>query len=183
MKTIKLFFISVLFTVTANSQITKTNWLVGGSANFGKTKSETITNTDVITETEFTYIEVEPNIGYFLMDKFAVGITTGINANFIKKNTYFLYNAGPFVRYYWLKAENRVNFLTHVQYIFYGDNKNSSKTNEFNAKLGPVIYFNSSIGLEMTLSYSQYKNTFNDSSNSKQIVVGLNIGLQIHLDK
>ena len=182
MKTIKLFFISVLFTVTVNSQITKTNWMVGGNANMNSGKTKYTSNNGSTTENSFKGVKIQPSIGYFLLDKFAVGITPFVAINSYDNSTETLYGIGPFARYYLLKPEKNINMLTHLGYTYNGNNRNSTITNEFIAKFGPVIYFNSSVGIEMTLDYYS-NNTHSELTDSSNNGFAISFGFQIHLDK
>jgi hypothetical protein len=101
MKTIKLFFIAtILFTVSANSQITKGNWMVGGDASYDNSKVFD-TNNEIIGSGNS--IRIFPNIGYFIIDKFALGLNG--NFNYGKSNgspSNVGYGGGPFARYYFL---------------------------------------------------------------------------------
>lgn len=180
MKTIKILALSLfLFTVSANAQITKGNWMVGGDANF--TNSEVKDKNGEIIGSG-NGIRISPNIGYFFIDKFAVGING--NFNYGKTNgspSSIGYGGGPFARYYFLKPEKRVNVFAEANYNYY-----TSKTQGFDStngstyrfKAGPVIYFNSSVGLELSLNYST--EVFSNNT-SKYFTVGF--GFQIHLEK
>lgn len=95
------------------------------------------------------------------------------------------YWVGPFARYYILPAENQYNLLADLSYQFgfYGGTvKGDLRT--FSALTGPVIYFNSTVGLEFLLGY--YSRKDKDSEISRiNISKGFHIvvGLQIHLEK
>jgi len=181
MKTIKLFFIAtILFTISANSQITKGNWMVGGNASFKSYKSENI-NTGNIDKN--SYVELSPDFGYFFLDKFVVGAKanfgyTGYEGGANGKS----YSFGPFARYYFLKPEKTVNFFTQVNFG-YGEYVNSvnSKypTRNYGFIAGSEIFFNSSVGLEMALEY----NKANENSTLNNSFYQFTIGFQIHLEK
>ena len=184
----KLLSIILLFSIAAKSQITKGNWMIGGNANFSFSSINTETG---ITKT--TTINLAPNIGYFFVDKFAGGIRLSVYKNHIKfgqpnnnSTTFSNYRIGPFVRYYFLPADKQYNILTEINYQF-GNEKvetNTSsgtniKSNVFSFSAGPVIYFNSSVGIEFLLNYSSSGNNINSSRGSS---LGIGIGLQIHLE-
>lgn len=57
------------FCLIANSQITKTNWIVGGNFNFSSTKS--LNN---LGSNSYTSIQLNGSIGYFIKNKLAVGL-------------------------------------------------------------------------------------------------------------
>lgn len=186
MKAIKVLLIStILLTVPTNAQITKGNWMVGGTGNLSSYESKTSNNgTDVINKG--IGINVSPNIGYFFTNKFVAG--TNVSIGYTKPKNYdssFGYGIGPFARYYVLKEDKRVNFLIQANYTFgaskSGDNK--SKTNGYGFKAGPAIFFNSSVALEITLDYNSSKLIPDGSENSSYNNFQIGLGFQIHLEK
>jgi hypothetical protein len=180
MKRIKLLCVgTLLFTISVNAQITKGNWMVGGDASFNNSK--VINDKDEIIGSG-NGIRIFPNIGYFLIDKFAVGING--NFNYGKTNgspSSIGYGGGPFARYYFLKPEKTVNVFAEANYNYYTSKTqgfDSTNGSSYRFKAGPVIYFNSSVGLELTLNDSTEK--FSNYT-SKYFTVGF--GFQIHLEK
>ena len=184
MKTIKIFFITtILFTLSAHSQITKGNWMVGGYVNFSSNKSEYKPTNGVKSTSSGSGILLSPTIGYFLIDKLSIGLSPSFSySNPSNGDNTFGYGGGPFVRYYLLKPDNRINILTHIGYSYF-TNSRDSHSNGYVLKAGPVVYFNSSVGLEFTIDYSRSSSSYNDGSDflSKSINIGL--GLQVHLEK
>ncbi|MGL1260168.1 hypothetical protein ACSTKG_00280, partial [Vibrio parahaemolyticus] len=91
-------------------------------------------------------------IGYFIIDKFALGLRASYNkykeevngSGGLTTNT-DRYSFGPLARYYFLKKENHYNILAEssYQYGLYSFGGTKGNSNIFNASLGPVIYFNS----------------------------------------
>jgi len=66
-----LFFITLLN--TAQSQLTKGNWLVGGNGKFYSYTSNY--NSAAYNSTaSYTQIDLSPNVGYFVADKLAFGL-------------------------------------------------------------------------------------------------------------
>lgn len=194
MKPIKSLFIATLFfTGAANAQITKGNWMVGGNANFSS--QDTYNNKGAKNNISQKTVQLKPNLGYFLIDKLAIGARLGYEGTFFgdygygatKSNSFFV---GPFARYYFLKPEKEVNVFAESSYslgetyyrgaIEYQNYSRLEKTYSFMA--GPVVYFNSSVSMEFTLQYSStnIKYEENDLTNNK-FQVGL--GLQIYLEK
>jgi hypothetical protein len=167
----------------ANSQITKGNWLVGGSGSMSIIKNP---------DEKVNYIQLSPNIGHFFLDKFAAGLklsfTSGradaTGSDFTSKNSAFLF--GPFARYYFLKADKPFNILLEGNYQHGMEKKgdryvsNNYSLNAFSFATGPVIYFNSSVGLEFLLGYGQSKYTISETHENRFQVA---IGLQFHLEK
>ena len=104
MKTIKLFIaITLLSFITSNAQITKGNWMIGGNIGFDYSKIENKNSNSSGTIIEYnelgTYnILLEPNIAYFIKNKFAMNMfryndTSGLFSHrFIKIDNKMLKN-------------------------------------------------------------------------------------------
>jgi hypothetical protein len=171
----------LLCTITANAQVTKGNWMVGGNANFSSSKSESTFNNDTVI-TKGSALAISPTLGYFIIDKLALGLggsfvlslpTGGSSSNG--------YGFGPFARYYFLKPEKTINILTQISYGYF-KNSSGSDGDNFSIKAGPVVYFNSSVGLEFLVDYTV--NTYNNQDvTSKTSGINVGFGLQIHLEK
>lgn len=136
-----------------------------------------------------TQININPLIGYFIADRFAIGLFGTYdfvsekyeNGN---KATYSNFGFGPFIRYYILPVESRVNILFEGNGGFnkQGSSSTSSKSNfiYYNFLAGPVIFLNSSVGLEFLIGYKG----FNDNeSNTRKSSINFSIGFQYHLEK
>ncbi|WP_338357195.1 hypothetical protein [Yeosuana marina] len=187
MKTLTLFFFIVLTTVlTTNAQITKGNWMVGGDASFFTNKTEYDPNENINTS-EVSYLMASPNLGYFFVDKLAGGID--LQFYFVdsgKSVNSQSYGFGPYLRYYFLETEKRINLFSQLNYNF-GVSKSGSglrtNSNGYGLQIGTCLFFNSSVGLEFSLNYSDTKNTLDKTfvRKTKQFLVGL--GFQIHLEK
>ena len=186
MKIIKLFFIStILFTISASSQITKGNWMVGGSGSFINYKNTYSDNNTETTQTGFAF-ELSPNVGYFVVDNFSIGSIVGLS--FINPsgsdNNSQSFGLAPFVRYYFRKSDKIINPFLQASYSFNrskiqlegGHNKSS----EYRLKGGSAFFLNSSVALEITIEYSSSKNNVNNNQYDR-FTTG--IGLQIHLGK
>ncbi|TRX36359.1 hypothetical protein [Flavobacterium restrictum] len=190
MKIIKLCLcLILLFSLTSNAQISKGNWMMGGSANFSHNKY-----TSGEYSTEGTILAISPNIGYFFIDKLAIGTLGELSLTFEKKanssvnSNYFSYGIGPFIRYYFLEKEKEINIFSEVSYAIQKINQTNSKLENFNVKTGAVYFLNSSVGLEVALNYLN-QNTSNGEKNSSSYFQGKNnsfflgVGFQIHLEK
>lgn len=182
--------LSTLF-LTAQAQLNKGNWLVGGTGKFYSYTS-TYTSAAYSNEASYTQIDLSPSIGYFVTDKLAFGIrptfssikgkvtsTGGLSTNVQR------YWIGPFGRYYFLKSDKQFNILADVsyQYGFFGGGLAKGNLNTFSVLAGPVVYFNSSVGVEFLLGYSYSKEDV--ESYQKEVRKGFQIGIgfQIHLEK
>lgn len=183
----KIFLLTIIscFSIkNINGQITKGNWLVGGSASFSQ-KNLSITTNALYKQTSF---QITPLAGYFLLDKFAVGLNPSLD--YVKvslgPNTNTIITVGPFVRYYFLQADKIFNLFGQASYG-YGSNtvnvqgrKQGYNQNIFAFSGGPVLYFNSSVGLEFTINYSTTKFVHVTGANDE---LSFGVGFQIHLEK
>ena len=179
MKFIKLFFTTILFcSITTNAQITKGNWMVGGNAYFDNSNANNSKGEEIQSSTG---IQIQPNIGYFFYDHFASGLIASYGYGKTKGgNSNSGFGVGPFLRYYFLKSDKNLNFLLVANYN-YGKNFNTQDfTTSYGIKTGPVVYFNSSVGLELLAKY-QHVFYSSDSYTTNSLQIGL--GLQIHLEK
>jgi len=175
-------FISAL-AFSSNGQITKNNWMVGGSGRVAFQK-QTLINS----EAKGTNINVLPAAGYFFIDKFAGGLKARLALDRVEFNggvsKATQLGIGPFLRYYFLDPDNRVNLFaeTAYQYLHFSGNNSapSDAANVFTFSVGPVIYFNTSVGIEFTANYELYNNK--DAGIDGKTFF-LSIGFQIHLEK
>ena len=177
MKEIKLVFIyCIISTFTANSQITKNNWMLSGNASFS-----TQTNSSAVSlQFKQTDILISTGVGYFVIDKFAVGVRPSFSygSNTVG-NSSTVFGIGPFLRYYFLKNESIVNIISDLNYT-YGAISGGQKTNTYSLYTGPVVYFNTSAGMEFLAGYSTTKIVGFDGRNNK---FQFAIGFQFHLAK
>lgn len=184
-----LFFFLVLVTsLTLNAQITKGNWLVGGSGSFN---SSTVVSEDSFgneVKSKGTSLRLNPNVGYFLYDKFAAGLNLSISfANSEgRNNSNWALGIGPFVRYYILEPEKRFNIFSQVNLSYslglseINDGNNSTL---YGVGTGGVLFFNSSVGLEMSLNYTDTTSRRDGDSDTIFRNFFVAIGFQIHLEK
>lgn len=177
--------ISVLaaFTGFVNGQITKGNWIVGGTVSYSyiNYKSENFA------PPHSAYaLKIMPNTGYFIKDKLCTGIRVAISKTGSKSSgtstfsKYTDFNIGPFARYYMLSSEKNINFLAEANYLygFEGAKAGHTSKNTFVFSAGPVVYFNTSVGLEFLVSYSTYKFSEVKGSNG---IIQIALGVQVHL--
>lgn len=200
MKKLLLAFSLIAIINTSFAQLASRTWLVGGNGTF-KTYNSTYTSSNSSQKSSYLQLSIFPNVGYFVLDRFAVGISPGFswgkgqggdvldsNGNLIgsggSNNDKWLY-VGPFVRYYFLDSEKPFNILASASYQYgtYWSKPFTGSANNFGFSAGPVIYFNSSVGLELMVGY--YYNTSDIESLYKTQEKGfqMSIGFQIHLEK
>jgi hypothetical protein len=179
-----VFSFIIFFSNNGRAQITKGNWIVGGNLSYNRI-SETGPN---IALDRTSILNITPMAGYFLKDKFVLGLRSeynNVSANFGDGNRSYTnrLDFGPFFRYYFLPVNNRVNLFSESAYLLTLSKSNLSKLESFQGFLinvGPVIYLNNIVGLEFTLGYtSQYLK--GNSGNLNYFRTG--IGFQIHLEK
>ena len=183
-KTILLCLTAFTFYNHANCQITKGNWLVGGNGTFSRVQNSSTASAQ-FKQTDF---EIRPLLGYFLKDKLAIGLAPSLayGSNIINNsnNSSTSFSIGPFIRYYFLDTENMLNLFAQTGYDYYAiTGKAQGKgqhLNTFSLSGGPVIYFNTSVGLEFIIAYSTAKVVGFSGNNNK---VQFGIGFQIHLEK
>ena len=167
--------IIVFFTLTANSQIAKSNWMVGGDGNYS---IHTYNGVGLIS------LSINPDIGYFIKDKLVIGS----NLNYIyygssERSSSRTIGIGVFTRYYFLKPQKTFNLFSQVHYNYnnYKSYTASSSTNfhKYGVKSGAVVFFTNSVGLEVSI---QYDNSISSNSTNSTYLIG-NIGFHIHLEK
>lgn len=189
-KSVFILFIGLLITSTALCQLGKSDWMVGGSLGYNSSKYYQNQTAEIKTS-DFQF---SATAGYFILPKFPIGVRTTLQSN---KQHYKdasgargegssnYWSVGPFARYYFLKkTQEIVNLLVETSYSFGSArpdiSANTFHFNRFSILAGPVIYFNSSVGLEFTLGY------FHDKpSDGRNATSGFQtaIGFQIHLEK
>ena len=120
MKNLILFFALLLFK-NAHAQLDKDIWLVGGTGSF-YSYTENYSTPIYSQVGKFTNIDIGASIGYFLIDKFAVGLRPsfssykGVVVNTTGGTNQYKLSVGPFVRYYFLNKEKPFNILFDASY-------------------------------------------------------------------
>ena len=169
---------TILCSLSTTAQITKGNFMVGCNGSFYKYTIKNESGNEVQSGTQ---IILQPNIGYFFINNLAAGLNTVYTYSKSKGgNSSSGYGFGPFVRYYFLESEQNINVLLEASYNYSSGFSNPDFTTTYSLKTGPVIYFNSSVGLELLASYN--RNYYSNDS-YKEGVFQFVIGLQVHLDK
>lgn len=180
-KIIFIFICLVFYNINAYSQITKDTWMIGGSAGF---RNSTYNNGGDFSSKQ-TIVELSGDIGYFIIDKLAVGLKPGYNRTGTNNPRLVanIYEVGPFIRYYILPADKTVNIFTELSYQ-YGILKTnqgiSQNSNNFSGIAGCAVFFNSSVALDFNVGYSNYKYN-NNTGKVNSLIAG--IGFHFHLKK
>lgn len=170
-------------------QLDKGIWLAGGEGNLFSYNETSGTNT--LSAAKYTTVNLSASIGYFIVDKLTFGLRPtffsmkggGRFADAIQTN-YNRFWIGPFGRYYFLNKEKQYNILTDISYQT-GNLGGWAKGNltTFTALAGPVIFFNSSIGLEVLCGYHYSRERAKPDNKLIQQGFQTNIGFQFHLEK
>lgn len=186
MKQIFLTFFIFTSVLTSYAQLDKGTWLVGGNGSYNSTK---VTDREPFTYNNGTVKELilSPNIGYFVIDKFCLGLKPNFRSsklNYIASfGNAFWFDIGPFGRYYFLDKEKQFNLLTELSTQFGVFNDLSVKTSTstvFTAMAGIEAFFNSSCGVELLIGYQDSKEKFNNGIKRKS-GLQMKIGFQLHL--
>lgn len=191
-KITSLTFLILFLSFTSNGQLAKKYWLVGGAGSFYSYNDDFTTTGQQTVSGKLTEVNLSANIGYFFIDKFAVGLRPGINSiksrglntASVGTKTVSLF-LGPFVRYYFLNKEKQFNILidgtyqlgTHSNFEGNGIIRNAS------IMAGPELFFNSAVGIELLVGYLYQKKTIDTQSGFISMKNGFNVsfGFQIHL--
>lgn len=188
MKTFKIFFgITLLSFLTSNAQITKGNWMVGGSSSFSNKESYQHKNPNS-SKLKFSEFELNANLGYFFIDNLQMGLKMGYNNYMFSSyggQDRFSLKLGPYSRYYFLKPEKLVNLYIDGSYFFgkksIASGEIQDNLNGFSISAGPTIFFNSSVAMELGINYSSTK--FIGTNGYTENNLQFNLGFQIFLEK
>jgi hypothetical protein len=181
------FLTLLLLTLSLNSfsQIYKGQWLIGGNAAFSYYKYYS-TKTSAFT--------LSPAGGYFFLDKLAGGLRLGYDAQFNSyqsggKSRESFVSVAPFIRYYFLSAEQKMNFFADAGYGYsWGEFKNFTQpdftyhSKIISFKTGPAVFLNQHTSLEITVGYNHsIRGGLSDTLAINNFQIGA--GFQIHIGK
>jgi hypothetical protein len=193
-----LFIISLLISVNVYAQLNKKMWLVGGSGSFRSYKQDYNSPLPTpalhwnVVNNEFV---VSAKVGYFFYNKLVFGITPTFSYLKSKNTSYPIsensnrFLIGPFARYYFLNKNKPFNILAEVNYQLGIQNsivspKDKGSLSNYSIFVGPEIFFNPTVGIEVLLGYKASKETFNDSYNPHTDIrkgFQVSVGFQVHL--
>lgn len=196
MKSFILLSFAFLLTSYSFAQLDKGTFLLGGNGSFykydGKFNAVNNNNTSKATD-----IKINASVGYFLIDKFVLGLRPSFSFMKAKQDgtgatfgsvTQFI--VGPFSRYYFLEKDKPFNILLDAAYLFGTnsypfDNTGKGVINELSISAGLEAFFNTTVGVEFLVGYkSKYEDIkgiagYSDKKNG----LNVSIGFQIHLSK
>lgn len=153
--------------------------MLGGSGSISSSK----TVADNTVSPGGLYISLAPNAGYFFANRLAGGLRTFYSLyrtpGFMESKSFQL-GVGPFVRYYFLKSDKKINILGDAAHQFlHSWSKQPGQPTSYNTisvSGGPVFFLDPAVGLELTGKYDLglYE------SNVRGKTLSFNIGFQIH---
>jgi hypothetical protein len=183
-KSILILFI-ICLSVTSFSQIYKGQWLIGGDAAFNSYKYYS-TKTSAFT--------LSPAGGYFFLNKLAGGLRLSYYAGYYSyqpggKGRETFLSVAPFIRYYFLSAEQKMNLFADGGYGYSWGKYKSRPQPDFryhskiiSFKAGPVVLLNPHTALEITVGYDHsIRGVLIDTLATNSLQIG--VGFQIHIGK
>lgn len=173
MQKLLLALVLSFFAIDCSAQIQKGNWLIGGSANLGITSINKKSNRQ-------TFANIYPEAGYFFLPKLAGGVR--VNFDYWKANfqSVTLTSLSPFVRYYLLPVDNKLNLFVEGSYLWFKSQSSLDGANEYAVTAGPAFFISSQVALQVAL---QYKSLGGGMFDKRWASLGFNTGLQLHLGK
>ncbi len=187
---------SLIFIQRVSAQTQKGNWLIGGSGSFTsnnhKMSSFPSNEGSTSTNSKTSSLLLNGNIGYFVKDRFAIGISPNIHL-WNMKDTYANYpylnsssngssiGLGLFTRYYFLNNQEKFNFIGEASYGFDKVTDEDAYQKKTSISIGPVLFLNSNTSLDFLLNYSNSNKNYTRNKVTDNSI-SLNIGLQIYLN-
>lgn len=176
MKKLVLFIVLATFGVAASAQTYQGQWLAGGDLSFNSSKYP---DHDATTTFVFT-----PNVGYFFMNNFAGGLRINFVSQSQSGSSASSFDGGPFLRYYFLPATQKVNLFADAGAGFgslSSTGSSSTSFNRFSIMAGPAIFLNEHVALEAAVGYTSLGGDAYKLNDKRKGDIGINVGFQIHL--
>ncbi len=186
-------FILLMTSAGAFAQFSQGTKMIGGVAGFGVTTQKYKDGNTTVSVGTSSYFSLEPQFGYFIIDRLAIGAGLDLNLSSFKykndddKESSTSLAFTPFVRYY---LPNKIFFFGETGFgvskekATDGNETYESKRNIFSWGLGAgyAIMLNESVAIEPMVGYggTSYKNPDNDA---RAVYPGLyaQIGIQVYL--
>ncbi|KUG06026.1 hypothetical protein ASU33_01255 [Solirubrum puertoriconensis] len=173
--------------INAQAQIPAGTVLVGGSVGYSRTSAEAepVTPNTAGTESTTRSVSFRPQVGYFISDNLALGISGALNADKYEATEqdtrrYLEYSVGPFVRYYKMFGESQFGLVGTLgagyrenwdKYKWYDPRFNYHGRGGYAEFTPSVVYFPvSKVGIEASfgnIGYSYFRNKQERPSNSQ----------------
>jgi hypothetical protein len=208
MEKIFLLILIVAFSNNVNGQISKKQLIIGGvvSGNYSSTDQFYQESDRTLRSEEQYTLNIPVGLGYFIMNKWAVGIQCNylrnqreivyvldpdiVNYEGMIKEEYNQFGLGVFTRFYVLPQKNSFNIYLSTGYSYpkltynlegvndYNNESSSYRLHQFNFSIAPVYFINNRIAIEFVMSYINESGKYGTYINSNTFLLG--IGLQGH---
>ena len=186
----------ILLTNPLKAQLDKGVWLVGGNGTL-YSYTENYSTPTFSQVGKFTNIDIGASFGYFLIDKFAIGLRPSFSSykgeivNTPGGTNQIKLSIGPFVRYYFLSKDKPYNILFDASYQpginkYLRSPQEKGKFNTLSVMGGSEIFFNSSVGLEILLGYTLKELSIENSQSAANMTrkgFQTSVGFTFHLEK
>lgn len=169
-----------LLSPAVHAQITKGNFLLGGSLGFSSGHTSSLYDySSTPYKVKQSSVSLSPNVSYFVIDHLSLGVVTPLLHTSYKpegnekKTTYTTYSIGPLIRYYFPLGSHWAIFPEasysygwavtkgssyssggYVPKTYHGDTRN------LQGGLGLVYFLNHNIGVEGKFRYQALRNTY-----------------------
>lgn len=143
-------------------------WMVGGTAGF---RSESVKDSDV----SVTTIDLSPNLGYFIADDLAIGLSLNLTSLSVDGNSSTNFGLGPFVRFYFADAI----FAQLGANLGLGD----ADFVDLELGIGYSWFVDNSVAIEPKLFYRLHNVGDDVIDDFDSSVFGLSIGIQAFVDR
>jgi hypothetical protein len=186
MQKLLLAFSFLFISSLLHAQLDKGQWLIGGFGSFSAFKVANANS--LLPDSKYRSLSLNAGPGYFVKDKLALGArinysysssTFYVNQEY--KSTINVIGAAPFVRYYFLAKQKKINLLADVAYSWRSQKNKvtpggtgSETSSQFQFAAGPVWFITPQTALELTVGYSGREDNVKPELN-------VNLGFQIHL--
>jgi hypothetical protein len=156
MKFIIVFFVLSLnlMLLTVNAQV-----FIGGDLSISSSRSKSTNNNSTLSDQSGFSFNLAPNVGKFLSDKVAIGISTDISGSYYKEGTDhinrskgFMASVNPFIRYYFIEWNKFSVFGMGITGIGYSQSKNFADGTLLSKTTGSTYSINFYPGLSYALS-------------------------------
>lgn len=133
MKAIALILLSFSFVFSANAQLSKGQWIVGGMGEFSHSNGDGVYNSFISGDSKTTQYAFSTGAGHFFTDRFCAGIRIGFGGtreeqdykssgtpfslDYHSESKISTFNISPFARYYFLAPAKKINLLGEIAYV------------------------------------------------------------------
>ncbi len=170
MKTLKLFYLTTLLLacIQLQAQTQQGSMMIGGNAGFANSSQGDFST---------TVVSINPSIGYFVIDKLAVGASLGISffSGDLFEGTSF--GVGPFARYYFTDGSNIRPFgQAGFDWSSFKPKEGDSQSNTgFDIGVGASLFLNDHVAIDGIIGYNSMKADGEDDSTN---TFGITFGVQ-----